>query len=64
MVTICWEYHGIIDDGIRLAKVGNAVKNFTDSSFFGTSSMKSFRFNTGFVIKFVSNCFVISSQSR
>ena len=44
------KYHGIIDDGIRLAKVGNAVKNFIDSSFFSTSSMKSFRFNTGLLL--------------
>ena len=42
------KYHGIID--IRLAKVGNAVKNFIDSSFFSTSSMKSFRFNTGLLL--------------
>ena len=44
------KYHGIIDDGISLAKVGNAVKNFIDSSFFSTSSMKSFRFNTGLLL--------------
>ena len=44
------KYHGITDDGIRLAKVGNAVKNFIDSSFFSTSSMKSFRFNTGLLL--------------
>ena len=41
---------GIIDDGIILAKVGNAVKNFIDSSFFSTSSMKSFCFNTGLLL--------------
>ena len=44
------KYHGIIDDGIILAKVGNAVKNFINSSFFSTSSMKSFRFNTGLLL--------------
>ena len=44
------KYHGIIDDGIILAKVGNAVKNFIDSSFFSTSSMKSFCFNTGLLL--------------
>ena len=44
------KYHGIIDDGISLAKVGNAVKNFIDSSFFSTSSVKSFRFNTGLLL--------------
>ena len=44
------KYHGIIDAGISLAKVGNAVKNFIDSSFFSTSSMKSFRFNTGLLL--------------
>ena len=51
------KYHGIIDDGIILAKVGNAVKNFIDSSFFSTSSMKSFRFNTGLLL----NSFRIAS---
>ena len=44
------KYHGIIDDGIILAKVGNAAKNFINSSFFSTSSMKSFRFNTGLLL--------------
>ena len=41
------KYHDSIDDGIRQAKVGNPVKNFTDSSFFSTSFMNSFRFNAG-----------------
>ena len=44
------KYHGIIDDGIILAKVGNAAKNFINSSFFSTSFMKSFRFNTGLLL--------------
>ena len=44
------KYHGIIDDGIILAKIGNAAKNFINSSFFSTSSMKSFRFNTGLLL--------------
>ena len=44
------KYRGIIDDGIILAKVGNAVQNFINSSFFSTSSMKSFRFNTGLLL--------------
>ena len=56
------KYHGITDDGIRLAKVGNAVKNFIDSSFFSTSSMpEKFPFQYWLVIEFVSNCFVSST---
>ena len=44
------KYHDSIDDGIRQAKVGNPVKNFTDSSFFSTSFMNSFRFNAGLLL--------------
>ena len=30
--------------------MGNPVKNFTDSPFFSTSSMKIFRFNVGLLL--------------
>ena len=55
------KYHGIIDDGIILAKVGNAVKNFIDSSFFQYIIHEKFLFQYWLVIEFVSNCFVGST---
>ena len=44
------KYHDLFDDGIRQVKVGNPVNNFTDLSFISTSSMKSFRFNSGLLL--------------
>ena len=44
------KFHDSIDDDIRQAKVGNPEENFTDSSFFSTLSMNSFRFNAGLLL--------------
>ena len=44
------KHHDLFDDGIRQVKVGNPVNNFTDLSFISTSSMKSFRFNSGLLL--------------